>query len=113
MCNSIAFLFYIKGENVISNLLSLDFWNFLNKMYFNIILLINLVILYVLYQSEIRIILNLFNCILYSIICAFITFIFVFISSIFFELPAKRIINFIKERNSDNFYDDEDEDLIE
>ncbi len=113
LCNSIAFLFYIKGENVISNLLSLDFWNFLNKMYFNIILLINLVILYVLYQSEIRIILNLFNCILYSIICAFITFIFVFISSIFFELPAKRIINFIKERNSDNFYDDEDEDLIE
>ena len=113
LCNSLAFLFYIKGDNGISNLLSLDFWNFLNKMYFNFILLINIVILYILYQSEIRIILNLFNCILYSIICAFITFFFVFISSIFFELPAKRIINFIKERNSENFYEDDEDDLIE
>jgi len=113
LCHSIAFLYYIKGDNGISNLLSLDFWNFLNKTYFNFILLINLVTLYVLYQSETRIVLNLFNCILYSIICASLTFIMVFISSIFFELPAKRIINFIKEKNSENFYDEEDEDLIE
>ena len=113
LCHSIAFLYYIKGDNVISNLLSLDFWNFLNKTYFNFILLINLVTLYVLYQGEIRIKLNLFNCILYSIICASLTFIMVFISSLFFELPAKRIINFIKEKNSENFYEEEEEDLIE
>ncbi len=75
-------------------------------------MLINLVTLYVLYQGEIRIKLNLFNCILYSIICASLTFIMVFISSLFFELPAKRIINFIKEKNSENFYEEE-EDLIE
>jgi hypothetical protein len=111
LCHSLAFLAYILGENFISNLLSSDYWNFLNKMYFNFILLINMVTLYVLYQSESRIVLNLFNCILYSIICTSLTIIFAFFSSIFFELPAKRIINFIKERNEENYYNNDEEEF--
>jgi hypothetical protein len=111
LCHSLAFLAYILGENFISNLISSDYWNFLNKMYFNFILLINMVTLYVLYQSESRIVLNLFNCILYSIICTSLTIIFAFISSICFELPSKRIINFIKERYEENYYNNDEEEF--
>lgn len=93
-----AFLFYIKGDNSITKFLSHSIWFILNKFYFSFVLLLNPVILYVLYQSESRINLNIFNNFLYSFTCAVIIFIFASANYICFELPWKRVIKTIVKR---------------
>ena len=92
--NLMALFLYIKGDNLVNNILCHNFWSIFNRFYFSYILLINPIILYVIYVNESKIIFNLSNCFLYSFICGILVFslsIFIYIT---FELPFKKIIHF-------------------
>ena len=91
----ICFGLYIKGGNYINDLLSHSFWSIFNKLYFSFIIMINPTILYILLQSESRINFNIQNCLLYSFITFFFTFILSSIIYSFFEMPYKRFIKLL------------------
>ena len=97
----IGFVFFIKKDRFINKILSHPFWIISNKMYFTFILILNPVILYVLFQSETRIALNVGNSFLYSLICGFIVFVLSCIVYIFFERPGKRLMK-LWLKNKDN-----------
>ena len=101
-----GFIFYLKGDNIISKFLSSSFWSILNKLYFCYILVINPVILYVLYQSETRINFDMSNCFFYGLICGLLMFFVCTVTYIVFEMPYKRLIHLIfshiKKRPSSN-----------
>ena len=90
-----AFLFFIDNDNFINAFFSHNFWTIFNKLYVIFIILINPVILFILFQSGMRIKLNIYNCILYTLIADFSVFILSLLCYIFFELPSKRIIKLI------------------
>ena len=73
-----------------------------NKSYFSYILVANPIILFIFYQSETKIILNLYNLILYSLISGTVIFICASFSYIFFELPYKKLIKIICSNDSKN-----------
>ena len=121
--NFMALCLYIKGGNILSNILCHNFWFIFNRFYFSYILLINPIILYVIYVNETKIIFNISNCILYSFICGFLVFSLSILIYISFELPLKKIIHFwiklnekiiIKERlsNVDGLYNNPQEELV-
>ena len=89
-----ALFMYLKGNNLITTLLNLNFWSFFNKIYFSYILFINPIILYVIYITETKIKFNIKNCFLYSFICGIILFSIVSIIYIIFELPYKKAIRY-------------------
>ena len=93
--HSSAFLFFIDNDNFINAFFSHNFWTIFNKLYVIFIILINPVILFILFQSGMRIKLNIYNCILYTLIADFSVFILSLLCYIFFELPLKRIIKLI------------------
>ena len=124
LSQSLLFIFYFKGQNFINDFFCHVFWAMLNKSYFSYILFANPMILFIFYQSETKILLNLYNLILYSLISSSLIFLTASFSYIFFELPYKKLIHYIgsnddnkdiendeaeeeKEENSD---DDDDED---
>lgn len=84
----ISYILSNKDDQFIKKLLSNPFWIIPNKLYYSFILLLNPVILYVLFHSETRIALNVGNCILYSLICGFISFVLSCIVYIIFERPG-------------------------
>ena len=92
--NIMALFMYLKGNNLITTLLNLNFWSFFNKIYFSYILFINPIILYVIYITETKIKFNIKNCFLYSFICGIILFSIVSIIYIIFELPYKKAIRY-------------------
>ena len=118
--NLIGLCMYLKGDNLINNILCHSIWSIFNRFYFSYILLINPIILYIFYSTETKIIFNMSNCILYSFICGIFVYSVTMIIYVFFELPFKKSIRFwfklneketIKERisNLEATYSDGDE----
>ena len=114
--HSIALIFYIKGLNLINDFLSNNFWLMLNKFYFTYILIINVIILYVIYMSDARILFSDINIILYSLVCGTFLFIFSIYIYAFIELPFKKMLKILiqrwqyKEEIIEKKDDDEDDD---
>ncbi len=100
--HSLCFMCFVDSDNFINAFLTNPFWSILNKLYFTFIILINPTILYILFQSGMRISLNIYNCILYTLISNVNAFILCIISYIFFELPFKRIIKLIYKKSPTN-----------
>ena len=92
---SLLFIFYFKGQNFINDFFCHVFWAMLNKSYFSYILFANPIILFIFYQSETKILLNLYNLLLYSLISGSLIFLTASFSYIFFELPYKKLIHHI------------------
>lgn len=117
LAQSILFIFYFKGKNFINDFYCHVFWAMLNKSYFSYILMANPIILFIFYQSETKILLNLFNLLLYSLISGSLIFLTATFAYLFFELPYKRLIHYIcsddnknsKEDNDDDEYDEDDD----
>ena len=108
--HSLLFILYFNGRNFINDFFCHIFWGILNRPYFSLILVINPLILNIFYQSETRIILNIFNLFLYSIISGCITFLTGIFIYLFFELPYKRLIrNIFYSGDSENTTDTDDD----
>ena len=110
----ILFVYYLRGNYFITDFFGNIFWNIFNKFYFTFILLCNIIILYVFYQSETNINIALYNIILYGFISGFLIIIsslFVYVS---FELPLKRLTKFIIKNitTNDVNIDEIEEDII-
>ena len=95
LCHLIGFLSFIHYNNVINIFYSNNNWLILHKIYNCFIILIYPISSYILFYSELRINLNVYNCIFYSLISGFFIFCFSFFYYIIFELPFKRIIKLI------------------
>ena len=111
---SLLFILYFKGQNFINDFFCHIFWAMLNKSYFSYILVANPMILFIFYQSETKILLNLYNLLLYSLISGSLIFLTATFAYLFFELPYKRLIRHIcstddKNDKEDDEYEDEDE----
>ena len=118
--NLIGLCMYLKGDNLINNILCHSVWSIFNRFYFSYILLINPIILYIFYSQETKIIFNMSNCILYSFIGGIAVYSITMIIYVIFELPFKKLIRFwfklneketIKERisNLEATYSDGDD----
>jgi len=92
--NSLALCMYLKGDNLINNILCHSFWSIFNRFYFSYIILINPIILYIIYNIDSKINFNLSNCLLYSFICGFFVYLVSIIIYITIELPFKKTIRF-------------------
>ena len=99
---SVLFIFYFKGKNFVNNFYCHIFWAMFNKSYFSYILVANPIILFIFYQSETKILLNLYNLVLYSLINGIVIFLSASFLYIFFELPYKKLIRFICSDDSYN-----------
>lgn len=82
---------FLMGENFIISFFSHDYWNFLSRPYFMFILLLNIVTLYIFYQSESRVKLELFNIIFFSLLVLMILMIISASCYIIFEVPLKKM----------------------
>ena len=105
----LLFIFYFKGKNFINDFFCHVFWAMLNKSYFSYILVANPIILFIFYQSETKILLNLYNLFLYSLISGSLIFLCASVSYIFFELPYKKLIRCICSDDNDDIKKDENE----
>ena len=92
--NALSLSMYLKGGNLINDILCHSLWSVFNRFYFSYILLMNPIILYILYNIESKIVFNIYNCILYSFICGIIVYFITIIIYITFELPFKKTIRF-------------------
>ena len=97
--NALALSMYLRGGNIINNILCHSLWSIFNRFYFSYILLINPIILYFLYNIETKIVFSLSNCFLYSFIFGIFVYIITMIIYITFELPYKKIIKFLFNLN--------------
>ena len=115
MINWIFFYLYFKGGQI-NDFLSHIYWSFFIKSYFSYTLVSGLVILYILYQSETVIKLNLYTICFYSLISSFFIFIATIIFYSCYEYPLRKIFKTLKIRRSyinlddDEFYEEENED---
>ena len=113
MVNWIFFIFYSNAEKNadIFDFLNHIYWSFFVKYYFSFILVSNVIIIYIFYQSETVITINLYSIIVYSFINIFLIIIFAIIAYIAFELPLKKIFkNLVINKVCCN---QETEDLVE
>ena len=97
--NALGLCMYIKGDNLINNILCHSLWSIFNRFYFSYILLINPIILYILYNSETKIFFTMANCIFYSSICGIFVYFLTMIIYVTFELPFKKFIRFLIKLN--------------
>ena len=96
---------YLKGENLLNNILCHSLWSIFNRFYFSYIVLINPIILYIIYNIDSKINFNLANCLLYSFICGFFVYLVTIIIYITIELPFKKTIRFWINLNEKGFQD--------
>ena len=114
MINWIFFYLYFKGGQI-NDFLSHIYWSFFIKSYFSYILVSSLVILYIFYQSETIIKMNIYTIFFYSLISSFFIFIAVVIFYSCYEYPLKKIFKTLKIRrayinlNDDELYEEENE----
>jgi hypothetical protein len=92
--NVMTIFFYLKGNNIIIDILNNNIWSIFNKLYFSFIILINPIILYVIYISETKIKFSLKICFLYSFISGLIIYSASSFIYIFFELPYKKAVRY-------------------
>ena len=113
LVQTLLFIFYFKGQNFINDFYCHVFWAMLNKSYFSYILVANPMILFIFYQSETKILLNLFNLLLYSLISASLIFLSATFAYLVFELPYKRLIHHILSDDNKKELEDIDEEKEE
>ena len=89
---------YLKGGNSLTQFLSHGSWSIANKFYFTFTISLNLIIMWIFYQSETRICLEMFSYFVYGIIAIFYLTFTVLLNLIFVEFPLKKIIVFLKEQ---------------
>lgn len=89
---------YLKGGNSLTQFLSHGSWSIANKFYFTFTINLNLIIMWIFYQSETRICLEMFSYFVYGIIAIFYLTFTVLLNLIFVEFPLKKIIVFLKEQ---------------
>ena len=107
MINWIFFYLYFKGGQI-NDFLSHIYWSFFIKSYFSYSLVSSLVILYILYQSETIIKMNISAIFLYSLISSFFIFIAIIIFYTCYEYPLRKIFKTLKFRRTYINLDDED-----
>lgn len=95
----VCFGLYVKGNNCLNDFFGNSLWLPIDKCYFCFIMLTNIIIYYILAQCETRINFNMYNLFLYGMISAFIILIASFICYVFYELPMKRFIKFLYNKN--------------
>ena len=123
-------IIYLKGNNIVHSIACSRKWELWNKLYFCFILSLPSVILFFLYQSDIKLTLDFSIIVYYSLIIFVFTTIVACLLYVLFELPYKRVSKFwvnakettvvqsqMIEMNSNpiyqgdfNIYDDNDED---
>ena len=110
---SLLFILYFKGQNFVNDFYCHVFWAMLNKSYFSYILVANPIILFIFYQSETKILLNLYNLLLYSLISGSLIFLNATFTYLFFELPYKRLIHQICSADKKNEKEDDEEEYVD
>ena len=112
MINWIFFYLYFKGGQI-NDFLSHIYWSFFIKSYFSYSLVSSLVILYIIYQSETIIKVNLYTLFFYSLISSFFIFIATIIFYSCYEYPLRKIFKTIKRAyinlDDEEFYEEENE----
>lgn len=89
---------FLIGDNFLISLLKHEYWNFFARPYYMFILMLNMVILYIFYQSESRVKLEMFNIVFFSLLCLMIMMIFSACCYIIYEVPLKKLNKFIMEQ---------------
>ena len=102
------FLLKLNGEQKLLSFFTTPIWGIFDKCYFSFTILHNLVLLFILYSSENKIPLTIFNIMLYFLLCSFTICIMMWAFYIYYELPMKKITRFIINKNDDYFKDEEE-----
>ena len=101
----IFFFIFMKGLNSINDFFSNIHWSIFVKSYFSFFFGMVQIILYLLYESETNIKLDLLNIYLYFFISIIFIIAITIIYYISFELPLKRIFRYIFKRTYINSYE--------
>jgi len=96
----IVLFFFCSGlskseNNFIYNALKSNQWTFKNKIYFGFLLMMNILICFIFYQSESRIKIEFFNVVFISIVCYMNLIINSSILYILFDAPLKKLNKYI------------------
>ena len=108
------FILLMKGQFFINNFFSHYYWSVFTKSYFSFLMVCNTIILFVFYESETVVKLNLLNILLYFCINSVFIFLFTIVMYIYLELPMKKIFKYIVKKdiqilNIEEEIDDEEE----
>lgn len=101
---------FILGDNFFVDFFSHEYWTFLSRSYFTYILICDQAIIYIFYQSESRIKLEIFNILFFSLFTVSLIVVTSIFVHIVFEMPFKRLNKIIwdpiknagKEFNAEN-----------
>jgi hypothetical protein len=88
---TVLFGLFILRNNFFLDFFSHAYWRFITRSYFSYILICDMSILFIFYQSEMQIKLEIFSILFFSLFFAFFTALVSFIFHIFFEIPFKRL----------------------
>jgi hypothetical protein len=91
---------FLTGDNFIINFFKHDYWNFISRPYFIFLILNKLITVYIFYQSESRIKLELFNIIFFTLLVLIINMIICCVFYILYEVPLKKLNKLIMERKN-------------
>ena len=88
------FILYIKNQFIIG-FFNHIYWSIFNKFYFSFILACNSTILYIFYESETVVKLNIYNLVLFFFIDSIFIFSTTILIYISLELPLKKIFKYL------------------
>ena len=106
----IFFILYMKGHYFFIDFYSHIYWSFFTKSYFSFLIVCNPVILFIFYESETVIKLNILNIWLYYFINLPFVLIITIIIYIVIDLPLKKFSKYIIKRDIENVNLEENED---
>ena len=106
----IFFILYMKGHYFFIDFYSHIYWSFFTKSYFSFLIVCNPVILFIFYESETVIKLNILNIWLYYFINLPFVLIITIIIYIVIDLPLKKLSKYIIKRDIENVNLEENED---
>ena len=93
------FILYMKRQYFIIDFFNHIYWSPFNKAYFSFVMVCNPIILFIFYESETVVKLNLYNLYLYFFIDIFFIFIATVIAYITIELPLKKIFKYMIKKD--------------
>ena len=99
----------INSANFMLDIFNHIIWIILSRPYFSFILIVNSLLLFIFYHEETLIEINSVSILMYSLIGGGLTFFFMSIFYIFFELPLKRMIRVFYKWHSDSKEEKENE----
>ena len=105
-----TFLLYFKQVEIIRSFLNHNYWSFFVKTYFIYIILSPTIILFVFYQTETVIKLNIYNLILYGFIFLILNFIGLIIAYSCYELPIKKVFKYCLKGKKILYTEDDEDD---